>query len=137
MPPEVAKVCMRRFFTSLLFVLAHPADEATLYLQCLQRAYFLVERPLRSIQRADQAHGIARRCALREQVLQAKGTRNRATMAPQADAFERGQYCARPINERRSIEATRSGSARGHDPDSNARWPSTLAFDSLDVSFCH
>ena len=64
------------------------------------------------------------------QVQQAQGARNRATTAPQADCFERGQYCARPINERRSIEArysTGSGSRpRSSILTSNARWPSTL-----------
>jgi hypothetical protein len=40
-----------------------------------------------------------------QQVEQAQGARNRAAAAPQGESFERGQYCARLINERKGIEA--------------------------------
>lgn len=95
-----------RHFLLLLFVLANPADAATLYL-C--KAYN--GSTFWAIAHCGQYNALIERMEsvadvpFEQQVQQAQGARNRASAAPQPESFERGQHCARLINERRSIEA--------------------------------
>jgi hypothetical protein len=97
---------MRRFFLLLLFVLAHPADAATLYLcKAYNGSTFWASAHCGQYNALIERMESVADVPFEQQVQQAQGARNRATTAPQAESFERGQYCARLINERRSIEA--------------------------------
>ena len=97
---------MCRFFLLLLFVLAHPADAATLYLcKAYNGSTFWASAHCGQYNALIERMESVADVPFEQQVQQAQGARNRATTVPQTDSFERGQYCARLINERRSIEA--------------------------------
>lgn len=97
---------MCRFFLLLLFVLANPADAATLYLcKAYNGSTFWASAHCGQYNALIERMESVADVPFEQQVQQAQGARNRATAAPQLDSFERGQYCGRLINERRSIEA--------------------------------
>ena len=97
---------MRRFFLLLLFVLAHPAGAATLYFcKAYNGSTFWASAHCGQYNALIERMESVADVPFAQQVEQAQGARNRATAAPQGETFERGQYCARLMNERRSIEA--------------------------------
>lgn len=97
---------MRCLFFSLLVALAHPAGAATLYLcKAYNGSTFWASAHCSQYNALIERMESVADVPFAQQVEQAQGARNRATAAPQQDSFERGQYCARLINERKSIEA--------------------------------
>lgn len=97
---------MRRFLFFALWLLASSTDAATLYLcKAYNGSTFWAQAHCSQhnalIERMESVADVP----FDQQVQQAEGARNRVAGAPQIESFERGQYCARLINERKAIEA--------------------------------
>lgn len=96
---------MRHLLFSLLLVSAASADAATLYLcKAYNGSTFWASAHCSQhnalIERMESVADVP----FDQQVEQAQGARNRASASLQGQTFERGQYCARLINERKTIE---------------------------------
>lgn len=96
---------MRHLLFSLLIAAAASADAATLYLcKAYNGSTFWASAHCSQhnalIERMESVADVP----FDQQVEQAQGARTRASASPQGQTFERGQYCARLINERKAIE---------------------------------
>jgi len=96
---------MRYIYLALLLMSAASADAATLYLcKAYNGSTFWASAHCGQhnalIERIESVADVP----FDQQVEQAQGARNRAFASLQGQPFERGQYCARLINERKTIE---------------------------------